>query len=408
MIPAVVLSTHTTGLAVIRSLGRMNVPVTAVTYQDVDMGFVSKYVNEVQKFPDPIAFPEQFTELLISLGRKHGKAVLFPADDQTLVLVSKNKKILGEYYFVGCPGYDIVQKYINKNLTYEIAEKIGVLAPHTFSPVYHEEAEIQAKYISFPCLIKPVESHRYFEAFRKKMVLVTNKKELLKEFDKAASYGLRVMIQELIPGKETAGINYNSFMVNGEVVQDFTAEKIRLTEYGLGIPVVVKSRERIENVAAAGKKILKEIGYTGYSCTEFKRDYRTGEYVLMEVNGRHNRSSMLALKAGLNFPMIEYNYLTEGILPKPTDYKKNIYWIDEFRDFNGMHDRLFRKHYRFNEFITPYLHKHVFAVFSLSDPKPAFRRLGLLFSIIKNKINNLFGIKRRGSIKYNEQHIKRT
>jgi hypothetical protein len=41
-LPAVVLSTHNTGLAVIRALGENGVPIIAVHYQNRDMGYVSR------------------------------------------------------------------------------------------------------------------------------------------------------------------------------------------------------------------------------------------------------------------------------------------------------------------------------------------------------------------------------
>ncbi len=44
--PAIVLASHTMGLAVIRALGIMGVPIVVVVYDEKeDMGYVSKYVK---------------------------------------------------------------------------------------------------------------------------------------------------------------------------------------------------------------------------------------------------------------------------------------------------------------------------------------------------------------------------
>ena len=51
--PAVVLSSHVIGLAVIRALGMMGVRVTSLYYQDTDMGYVSRYVDKRVRAPHP-------------------------------------------------------------------------------------------------------------------------------------------------------------------------------------------------------------------------------------------------------------------------------------------------------------------------------------------------------------------
>lgn len=44
MMQAVVLSSHTAGLGVIRALGYMGVPLTVFYYNKLDMGYVSRFV----------------------------------------------------------------------------------------------------------------------------------------------------------------------------------------------------------------------------------------------------------------------------------------------------------------------------------------------------------------------------
>jgi predicted ATP-grasp superfamily ATP-dependent carboligase len=373
MIPAVVLSSHVIGLAVIRALGMMGVPIISVYYEENDIGFVSKYVRERVKAPHPERDEEGFLRVLMEQGDPTLRRILMPADDATLTIVSKNKKYLETCYIVACVEPLIKEKFINKKYTYEIAEKIGIPSPRTAVLNSADDVEYYSKSIGFPCLIKPCQSHLYFELFRTKMVRVHNIDEAMLEFEKATNAGIEVMLQELIPGDDSRGVNYNSYVWNDEALVEFTAEKVRLSPPAFGVPRVVISKD-IPEIIEPGRRILKALGFYGYSCTEFKKDARDGVYKLMEVNGRHNRSGMLALRCGINFPWIEYCHLLGGDIQKPSKYEKGIFWIDEFNDLYRSIQFAGKERYSLYDYARPYLKAHVFATFSLDDPKPFFRR----------------------------------
>jgi predicted ATP-grasp superfamily ATP-dependent carboligase len=157
---------------------------------------------------------------------------------------------------------------------------------------------------------------------------------------------------------------------NGKIKQGFTAYKIRMTENDYGIPVVVRSREMIKELWDYSEKLLAEIGYEGYSCIEYKFDKRDNKYKLLEVNGRYNRSSLLSVKTGINFPWIQYNYLVNGIDFEHCDYQKNNYYVDEFKDIQVNLKSILTGKQSIIKFLKPYLSKNVFAIFSIKDPYP--------------------------------------
>jgi predicted ATP-grasp superfamily ATP-dependent carboligase len=369
MIPAVVLSTHTVGRAVIRALGMMNVPVIAVYYEKNDMGHVSKYVKDKLLAPHPEKHEEQFISLLIDCADRIGRGLLLPADDATLSVVSKNKDLLDQYFIVACPEWEIVEKFIDKKHTYALAEEIGVPAPRTLLPESAAEVERYGEAVQFPCLVKPCRSHRYFELFKKKAVRVENVDQMLVAYNQATEAGVEVMLQELIPGGDTQGVNYNSYSWDGKPLVEFTAQKVRLSPPHFGVPRVVISKD-IPEIIKPARKFLKAMGFYGYSCTEFKKDERDGIYKLMEVNGRHNRSELLSVRCGINFPWLEYRHLTEGELPSASAYRHGVYWIDEFRDIFQSARSFKKERYSLIQYLRPYLSRHVFATFDLKDPKP--------------------------------------
>jgi D-aspartate ligase len=377
MKPAVVLSTHTMGLGVIRALGMQGVPVIAYHYNDKDMGYVSKYITKQIRVPHPEHDEKLFIATLVAHGAQFGGGLLVPASDETLTAVSRHKDVLSDYYTVGCTDWDITQRFIAKRHTYALADEQGIPAPKTVVPRSRDEAATYAEAATFPCLVKPSESHLYYEVFNTKMVRVANVDELLRAYQQAADRGFEVMIQELIPGDDACGVNYNAYFWDGEPLVEFTAQQLRNAPPEFGSPRVVVSKH-IPEVLEPGRQILKAMGFYGYACTEFKRDPRDGVYKLMEVNGRHNRSLMLSVRCGLNFPWLQYRHLMQGEAPVATDYPEGVYWIALMEDlFNSVKYRTLER-YRLSDYIRPYLQPHVFSVFDLHDMRPSVRRISEL------------------------------
>lgn len=393
MKPAIVLSTHTMGLGVIRALGIMGVPIVAVYYDGGDMGYVSKYVKEKICAPHPEKLEGQFVNLLIESATRFGGSLLIPASDETLATVSRHKSLLEHHYTVACTEWEITEQFIDKKHTYALADAIGVPAPKTVVPQSIEDVERYSQTIQYPCLVKPCQSHRYYDLFKEKMVRVDNFDQMLAAYQRAADVGFTVMLQELIPGDDSHGANYNSYFWNGEPLVEFTAQQVRNAPPEFGSPRVVISKD-IPEVIEPGRKVLQAMGFYGYSCTEFKKDARDGVYKLMEVNGRHNRSSLLAVRCGINFPWLHYKHLVQGELPSASDYRTGIYWISLARDVVYSAKYRSKERYPLIQYIRPYLRPHVFSSFDWKDPKPFVQRC---INLVKEAIQAiLFAAKTQG------------
>jgi D-aspartate ligase len=118
------------------------------------------------------------------------------------------------------------------------------------------------------------------------------------------------------------------------------------------------------------------MGFYGFGNVEFKQDQRDGTYKLMELNGRHNNSGLLSVRAGINFPWIMYRHLVEGELPTSSVAQKNgIYWIsvpfDPVRDIRQLRN----DHLRLRHYLLPYLRPHVFDSLDRRDPRPFLTKL---------------------------------
>ncbi len=367
---AFVLSAYPAGLGVIRALAAHGVPLTAGFYDPQEIGRASRYIRRLVRLPNAETQESAYVEALLGDRTGNSGDLLIPTADQTLSVVSRNKSVLEQKYRVACPDWSITEKFLDKKYTVGIAEQAGVPAPKTFVPASLEDVERWGRLVQYPCLAKPSQVHVYSRYFPRKMRLVTTFDELVSAFREAQAIGVELMIQEFIPGEDALGSNYNAYYWEGKPLVEFTAQKIRNAPPTMGSPSVLVSAV-IPEVVALGRRLLAAANYSGYACTEFKRDPRDGVFKLMEVNARANLSTALAVRCGLNFPWIEYQHRVNGVVPSPKDYETGVYWIDISRDAGFRLVNLGHEGLTLSQFAAPYFRQHIFAVLSLRDPGPA-------------------------------------
>lgn len=385
--PVIIVGAHTVGLAILRAFGGLNIERVVVSYDRKDMGRVSRYISRLVEAPHPEKDPEGFINILCSLADRYPRALLIPASDASLSVISQHKDKLDRYFIVACESWQTTKLFLDKKETAGLATRAGVPAPATRVPKNESEVVHFAEDVSFPCLIKPCQSHKYFDIFHKKMVFCQNKDELMDAYRGASSNHLEVMLQEFIPGKDEDGVNYNAYFMNGEPLVEFTARKVRNAPPQMGSPCVVMSSHE-PDVMEYGRKLMRSAGYSGFACTEFKQDEKDGTYKLMEVNARHNLSGLLATGCGLNFPLLQYRHLMLGEIPGQMDYKMGVYWIDLTRDWAYHLRRVIKKEISWTHFSQPYIKSHIFAILDYRDFHPFYTRVkDLVWDGISGKRN---------------------
>jgi|tagenome__1003787_1003787.scaffolds.fasta_scaffold20939257_1 D-aspartate ligase len=371
---AIVASGSTHALGVVRSLGRQGVPVTVVSYDRRDTATSSRFARDVIRAPHPDKDEAQFVKVLLEAAYRCPGSLLIPASDAALGAVARHKANLEDAgLIVASDGAEVTETLLNKAKTFALARSAGVPGPATFAPADEDDVRRFCASAEFPAVLKPELSHIYRELVGVKWTRVDSAEEAVRAYAVARSLSLEVVLQELIPGDEQCGVVYNSYFWNGEPLVEFTSRKIRNSPPDTGSPSVVVS-EWIPQVAEHARRLLRAAKFSGYSCTEFKRDPRDGEYKVMEVNARHNLSSLLATRCGLNFPWMQYRHLVDGVVPVQQDYEQGIYWIDVTRDLQNLRHYLGRPDYSLGEFLEPYRRSHIFAVLDRDDVRPAATR----------------------------------
>ena len=173
-------------------------------------------------------------------------------------------------------------------------------------------------------------------------------------------------------------MNYNAYAWDGRALAEFTARQLRKAPPALGSPRVAIS-ERIPEVVGPGRTLPSgPWASTASARTEFKLDARDGTYKLLEVNGRHNLSGMLAPRCGIDFPLIEYRHLVDGVTPTGGESRSGVYWTDAFRDVGYSLAYLRRERFTAPEYPAPYARRHCDAILDRGDMGPFWTRLRYL------------------------------
>ena len=120
------------GYGVIRALGEKGIYPIALTYDDVDFAYSSKYVSEKVKCPHPSKEQDKFIDFLISNRHRWDGHLILETDDDGVVAISKFKNELNNNFKIATEEWEILKNFIEKKETLKISLKSNVQHPQNF------------------------------------------------------------------------------------------------------------------------------------------------------------------------------------------------------------------------------------------------------------------------------------
>jgi predicted ATP-grasp superfamily ATP-dependent carboligase len=367
---AVVINAYISGLDAVRSLGSHNIPVAVVHNGGYnDFAQYSCSVCEDHKLPDFISEPESLLELLERQGRAWQDWVIFPADDQALAVISRYRDRLSRWYRITVPPWEVTRHLLEKDLTYQAASEVGVDIPHSYGNATRQNAKRDD--ISFPVVVKPVESHLFVKHFGRKLFVVRNRDELLRRVNAVANAGLRAQIFDLVPGPDTLFYNYSVYIDHsGEPVAELDMKKLRKSPPFFGV-IRAGERAHVPELREPTIELLRKLKWCGMANAEYKLDRRDGRYRLMEINGRCFMMMGLARKAGVNYPLLAWQEC--GLGEKKVGAHPNTWWgvwVHLLADayYGIFHSKI--EGLGLASYFESYRRPKTFAVWLATDPKP--------------------------------------
>jgi len=305
-------------VAAIRSLGKKGIQVVGGEDSIFAMGFFSKYCKKRVIYPSPKNNSGQWLKFMLRELSQDEYDMLLPMDDDTVMLVAKNKELLSRYTKIPVPDYDTLMKAKNKAETYEYATKNNIPCPKTYFISSLDDVRRLGREIEFPVVIKPKDS-----SGSRGIVYVKNSEALYPEYLKVHQKYQFPLIQEYIPPGGTAYGVFALLNKNSEVRAIFAHKRIREFPISGGPSTLRKSVWR-PDLVEMGLKLLKSMGWYGVAMVEFKEDPRDGIPKLMEVNPRFWGSLELSIFSGVDFPYLLYRMVMDGDVGSVTSYKVGV------------------------------------------------------------------------------------
>ena len=317
---------------------------------------------------------DELVETLRELGKTlNTKAVLYPCQDNNVLIVSRNRDVLKEWYHIVLPDPEVLEMLMDKTAFYKFAEKEGLPVPQTFMLYSREDAEQASQKLHFPCCLKPPSRPvSWTKHTKQKAFKVQNAKELLSLYDHYHSWIDSLIVQEWIEGSDANNYTCNCYFDhNGELAVTFTTKKIRQWPPGTG--QACSSMEcRNDAVTEATIKLFRDVNYRGLGYLEMKQDTRTRKYLIVEPNiGRPTGRSASAEAGGVELLYTMYCDALGWTLPenRHQEYREGK-WIHLLRDFQSAVYYWRKGELSLNEWRKSVSGTKAYGIFSWKDPLP--------------------------------------
>jgi D-aspartate ligase len=356
------------GLDMIRDLSTCDVPLLALDANARALGLHSRLAAGMV-CPDPREHEGEFLRFLEDLGSRFTRRpVLFPTHDQYIWPISRHAEHLETWFLIPFSGWETMRRLHDKREQMEAAWRVGVDTPRTVFIEGEDDLARGAEEIGFPAIFKPVESLAFKVRFRRHVLEIGSRDELLRVYDKVRDCGT-LMLQDIVPGGDEELYTLGSYLdAQSRPLAQFTGHKLRQHPPRFG-HVSMAVSAWVPELAEAGLRLLHELGYHGVSQVEFKRDPRDGRYRLMEVNARHWMWHSLATACGVNLSLAAYRDAVGDpyMAPRQVDGKK---WVVSLTDVRDALSRWRHGEEKLGPWLRSYRGVKVDGIYSLRDPMP--------------------------------------
>jgi D-aspartate ligase len=279
---------HHGGVGAIRSLGRLGVPMYAITEDRCTPAAASRYLERAFVWPTTgTEDPDRLVEGLLRIGRRIGRpAVLIPTDEEAAVLIAEHQdELLGRFLFPRVdPG--LPRRLASKQGLHELCVEHGIASPSAAFPQSYDEVVDFAEKARFPVVAKNREAfvRREHPAVNGTTRIATRKGLL----NLARGWGEHpgVILQEYLPREQAEDwIVHAYFDRDSTPLALFTGVKVRSwpPHAGMTANAYVVDNPELADLAA---RFIKQIGFTGIIDLDLRFDRRDGQYKLLDFNPR--------------------------------------------------------------------------------------------------------------------------
>ncbi|GAA5003809.1 carboxylate--amine ligase [Streptomyces siamensis] len=279
---------HHGGVGAIRSLGRLGIPMYAITEDRYTPAASSRYLRRAFVWPTTgTEEPERLVEGLLRIGRRIGRpTVLVPTDEEAAVLIAEHQDELGDRFLFPRVDAKLPRRLASKQGLHELCVEHGIPSPAAAFPQSYEDIVEFAESARFPVVAKNREAfvRRSRPAVNGTTRIATREGLLTLARDWGPQPG--VILQEYLPREDAEDwIVHAYFDADSTPLAMFTGVKVRSwpPHAGMTANAYVVDNPELADLAA---RFIKEIGFSGIIDLDLRFDRRDGQYKLLDFNPR--------------------------------------------------------------------------------------------------------------------------
>ncbi len=190
----------------------------------------------------------------------------------------------------------------DKALLISVAASCGLSVPQQVELERESDAiDLDRERLPYPIVVKPARSVVDVDGrtSRQGVHMVTDAVELSVTLSRIPGAAYPLLLQ-----RRTFGEGVGVFLLRSAATTHlaFGHRRIREKPPSGGVSTYREATAPPTQLITRCERLLDALGYEGAAMIEFKHDQESGEFVLMEINGRLWGSLQLAIDAGLDFP----------------------------------------------------------------------------------------------------------
>ncbi len=362
-------------LDLVRTLGMAHIPAIVASSDIDDPAFASRFCTGRCTLPSRFR-PDELADAMVEAGKQIAVATgrrvpLMCAADDWLELIYSHRDRLTSNFLLVLNDPEIALGLLTKDRFEPLARALGL-------PVPRDLAWDELSGTSGPVIVKPrSRSHFYDSVLFAQLFSAATKALIFDSGRKAASEPLvarfkdQLTFQEYVQGDDRQLWSYHGFSdEKGNILASYLGRKIRTWPPLTGQSAFIELIHDPE-LEAIGRRWAQQVPLKGPFKMDFKKDSRTGQHYLLEVNARFNLWNHLGAANGLNLLQVAYDYLVTGTRPQPLPYRTDTRWICLPHDYRSYRAMAARGELSFFSWVcsvasTRRVHKHM----AWNDPVP--------------------------------------
>lgn len=379
--PVLILKTgryavHHGGLGIIRSLGRLGVPVYTITEDHLTPVGASRYLAGSFVWNTRLPRP-QMLEALSTIGRNpHKPTILILTDDLGAILAAEESATLRQWFVFPDISAGISRTLANKRMLHALCRRIGVPCPKALFPTSISDVHQFAESARFPVVVKAAAA---WLNPKLKVTIVLSERELVDVYRRAENpQHPNLLIQEYIPrGEDWFFHGY----CNGvsDCLAGFTGMKRRSFPTHAGFTTLGRSVTN-DVLLHQAETLLKAISYAGIMDIDYRFDKRDGQYKLLDFNPRIGAQfRMFVDDNGLDVARALYRDLTAQTVRRSRQVDGRIFVVEPY-DLRASVNYFWRGELSAYAWLHSFKGRKEFAWFNWDDPSPflmAWARLAI-------------------------------